>query len=137
MGAQANLNQEGMRIDAANDSIVIRKYGASIVGGRTLDMTDFPSELKCIRSGHVIIRSTTDETLYKPMPVANDGKNYASLPNNYEYAGVVVATKPVDYPLVGVMYDGEVNDVASPYPLTSEMKAALKTALPGLVFMHD
>ena len=28
MGAQANLNQEGMRIDSANDSIVIRNYGA-------------------------------------------------------------------------------------------------------------
>lgn len=136
MGAQANLNQEGMRIDSANDSIVIRHYGVGIKGGRTLDMSDFPSDLKCIRAGHVVIRSTTDETLYKPMPVANDGKSYAALPQGYEYVGVVVATKPVDYPLVGIMYDGEVNDVASPYPVTS-IKAALKTALPGLVFMHD
>lgn len=136
MGAQANLNQEWMRIDSANDSIVIRNYGAGIKGGRTLDMSDFPSDLKCIRAGHVVIRSTTDETLYKPMPVAEGGAAYASLPNGYEYVGVVVATKPVDYPLVGIMYAGEVNDVASPYPVTS-IKAALKTALPGLVFMHD
>ena len=136
MGAQANLNQEGMRIDSANDSIVIRNYGAGIKGGRTLDMSDCPSDLKCIRAGHVVIRSTSDETLYKPMPVSSDGKNYADLPLGYEYVGVVVATKPVDYPLVGIMYDGEVNDVASPYPVTS-IKAALKTALPGLVFMHD
>lgn len=136
MGAQANLNQDVMRIDSANDSIVIRHYGACIKGGRTLDMTDFPSDLKCIRAGHVVIRSTTDETLYKPMPVAEDGKNYAVLPSGFEYVGVVVATKPVDYPLVGIMYDGEVNDVASPYPVTS-IKAAMKTALPGLVFMHD
>jgi hypothetical protein len=136
MGAQANLNQEGMRIDSANDSIVIRNYGAGIKGGRTLDMSDFPSDLKCIRAGHIVIRSTVDETLYKPMPVAAGGQAYASLPANYEYVGVVVATKPVDYPLVGIMYAGEVNDVASPYPVTS-IKAALKTALPGLVFMHD
>jgi hypothetical protein len=136
MGAQANLNQEWMRIDSANDSIVIRNYGAGINGGRTLDMSDFPSDLKCIRAGHIVIRSTEDETLYKPMPVAAGGKAYASLPANYEYVGVVVATKPVDYPLVGIMYAGEVNDVASPYPVTS-IKAALKTALPGLVFMHD
>ena len=136
MGAQANLNQEGMRIDSANDSIVIRNYGAGIKGGRTLDMSDFPSDLKCIRAGHVVIRSTTDETLYKPMPVSAGGAAYASLPEGYEYVGVVVATKPVDYPLVGIMYAGEVNDVASPYPVTS-IKAALKTALPGLVFMHD
>ena len=136
MGAQANLNQEGMRIESANDSIVIRHYGVGIKGGRTLDMSDFPSDLKCIRAGHVVIRSTSDETLYKPMPVASNGKSYAALPDGYEYVGVVVATKPVDYPLVGIMYDGEVNDVASPYPVTS-IKAALKTALPGLVFMHD
>ena len=107
MGAQANLNQEGMRIDSANDSIVIRNYGAGIKGGRTLDMTDFPSDLKCIRAGHIVIRSTEDETLYKPMPVASGGAAYASLPNGYEYVGVVVATKPVDYPLVGIMYAGE------------------------------
>ncbi len=107
MGAQANLNQEGVRIDSANDSIVIRNYGAGIKGGRTLDMSDFPSDLKCIRAGHIVIRSTEDETLYKPMPVAAGGKAYASLPANYEYVGVVVATKPVDYPLVGIMYAGE------------------------------
>lgn len=136
MGAQANLNQEGMKILSANDSIVIRNYGAGIKGGRTLDMSDFPSDLKCIRAGHVVIRSTTDETLYKPMPVAAGGNAYDSLPSGFEYVGVVVATKPVDYPLVGIMYAGEVNDVASPYPVTS-IKAALKTALPGLVFMHD
>ena len=136
MGAQANLNNDGFHIDAANDSIVIRKYGAGITGGRTLDMTDFPADLKCIKAGHVVIRSTEDETLYKPMPVAAGGEAYDSLPANYEYVGVVVATKPVDYPLVGIMYAGEVNDVVSPYPVSS-IKAALKSALPGLVFMHD
>ena len=136
MGAQANLNQEGMRIDSANDSIVIRKYGAGIVGGRTLDMTGFPTDQKCIKAGHVVIRSTSDETLYKPMPVAAGGDAYDSLPDGYEYVGVVVATKPVDYPLVGIMYAGEVNDEASPYSVTS-IKSAMKTALPGLVFMHD
>lgn len=136
MGAQANLNSDMIRIDSANDSIVIRNYGAGIKGGRTLDMTDFPSNLKCIRAGHVVIRSTEDETLYKPMPVNQAGDGYDSLPANYEYVGVVVATKPVDYPLVGIMYAGEVNDVASPYPVTS-IKSAMKAALPGLVFMHD
>ena len=136
MGAQANLNSDFLRIDSANDSITIRKYGAGINGGHTLDMTDFPSDLKCIKAGHVVIRSTSDETLYKPMPVAMDGKAYASLPDGFEYVGVVAATKPVDYPLVGIMYAGEVNDESSPYPVT-DIKAALKTALPGLVFMHD
>lgn len=136
MGAQANLSNDHMHIDSSNDSIVIRKYGAGINGGRTLDMTNFPANLKCIKAGHVVIRSKEDETLYKPMPVAEDGNGYASLPENYEYVGVVAATKSVDYPLVGIMYAGEVNDKASPYPVTAIM-AALKTALPGLVYMHD
>ena len=136
MGKQVNLNSEVHKIDSANDSIVIRKYGAGIIGGRSLDMTDFPSGLKVIKAGHVVIRSTKDETDYQPMPVTSDGNGYAALPENHEYVGVVVATKPVDYPLVGIMYAGEVNDMASPYPVDS-IKAALKTALPGLVFMHD
>ena len=136
MGAQANLNNEGMKILSANDSIVIRKYGAGINGGRTLDVSDMPASVKCIKAGHVVIRSTEDETLYKPMPVNAAGDAYESLPANYEYVGVVVATKPLDYPLVGIMYAGEVNDVASPYPVDS-IKSDLKTALPGLVYMHD
>ncbi len=136
MGAKVNLNSEFTHIDSANDSIVIRKYGSGIKGGRTLDMSNFPADLKCIKAGHIVIRSTTDETDYKPMPVAANGTAYDSLPANHEYVGVVVATKPVDYPFVGIMYAGEVNDVASPYPIDS-IKSALKSALPDLHFMHD
>lgn len=136
MGAQADLNNGGVRIDSANDSIVIRRYGAGIIGGRTLDMTGYPSSKGCIRAGHIVIRSTSDETVFKPMPLNEAGDAYSSLPDGYEYAGVVVATKPVDYPLVGIMYEGEVNDVASPFSVAS-IKSALKSALPGLVFMHD
>lgn len=134
MGAKANINSEMQKISSSNDCIVIRKCGACIIGGRSLDMSGFPKDLGCIKAGHVVIRSTDDPTLYKPMPVSGSG--YQSLPHGYEYAGIVVATKPIDYPLVSIMYDGEVNDVASPYPITG-IKDALKTALPGLAFMHD
>jgi len=134
MGAQADLNESLVKVYAESDSIVIRKNLASIIGGRTLDLTDFSSDDNCIHAGHVVIRSKEDETLYKPMPVS-DGA-YAALPDGYEYAGVVVATKPVSYPLVGIMYAGEVNDTASPFPVDS-IKEALQKALPMLVFMHD
>lgn len=136
MGAQANLNKEGLHIDSGNDSIVIRNYVAGIKGGRTLDMTGFPSNIQCIKAGHVVIRSKTDETLYKPMPVKGDGSGYESLPADCDYAGVVVASRPADCPIVGIMYAGEVNDVASPYPV-KEIAAAIKAALPDLHFMHD
>lgn len=115
-----------------NDPIVIRKYIAGLQGGVVLDVEDFTEEY--IKAGHIVVY---DKTLgvYKPLGVA--GGKYVSLPSNCTYEGVVVASKAVTEPLVGVMYSGEVNDVASPYPLTEELKTALKTAIPTLVFKHD
>ena len=132
MGAFVNMTSEGKQLDSANDHIVIRQRGNGIIGGRTLDMTGFKEP--CIRAGHIVIQSTEDETIFKPMPVS-DG-NYTSLPERYRYAGVVVATKTADNAQVAIMYNGEVNDKASPYPVDS-IKVALKAELPGLVFMHD
>lgn len=132
MGAKANLVNESTTFLAGMDSVVIRHYVAGIIGGRTLDMTGFEEQV--IKAGHVVIQNTTDETLFKPMPVKN-GK-YDTLPSGYKYAGVVVCSKPASEPLVGIMYSGEVNDVASPYPVDA-IKAAIKAELPTLVFMHD
>lgn len=132
MGATANLANELHTICTGMDAIVIRRYGAGIIGGRTLDVSGVTDDV--IKAGHVIIRSTTDETEYKPLPVS-DGA-YDSLPSGYEYVGVLVRSITKKEPLAAIMYDGEVNDKASPYPVDS-IKAAMKTALPGLVFMHD
>lgn len=115
------------------DSIVIRNYVGGIVGGKVLDCTGFTDDV--INAGHLVIRDTIND-IYKPMPL-NEGKTaYAALPSNHEYAGVVVASKMTKEPFVGIMYAGEVNDKAVPFPVDS-LKAALKTALPQLVFMHD
>lgn len=113
------------------DPIVIRNFVAGIKGGKVLDVTDYTEEF--IRAGHVIIRDTTNEN-YKPMPVS-DGA-YAELPANCEYVGVAVSTVSVKEPFAAIMYSGEVNDVASPYPVTA-IAAALKEAVPTLVFKHD
>lgn len=113
------------------DSIVIRHYVAGIIGGKGLDTTGYNE--KYIRAGHVIIRDTVTGA-FKPMPVSNGA--YGSLPANHEYVGVSVTTVPTTEPIIGIMYDGEVNDVASPYSVTS-IKAALKTAIPTLKFDHD
>lgn len=113
------------------DPVVIRKYIAGVKGGKVLDVTGFTEEF--IRAGHVIIRDTTNDT-YKPMPVSSGA--YGSLPANHEYVGVVVATKSTKEPFVSIMHTGVVNDVASPFPLDT-IKAALKTAVPTLVFEHD
>jgi hypothetical protein len=116
----------------ANDPIVIRVYGKSIINGRVLDTTGYTEEW--IRKGQLVIRDEANG-ISKPMPVSNGA--YGELPSGYVYEGVAKATVPASEPWVGVMYEGEVNDVASPYPLTSSMLAALKTALPELAFKHS
>lgn len=121
-------------ISAANDCIVIRKANGYIIGGRTLDMTDFDGDV--IKAGHLVIQSKTDESIFKPMPVSNGA--YAALPEGYKYVGVVRATKPADDPRVSIVYDGEINDKACPYPFTDAIKTALQSAQNvNLVFMHD
>jgi len=117
-----------------NDPIVIRVFGKSIVNGRKLDVKDYKGEY--IRKGQLILRST-DDTHSIPMPVDDSGEKYGSKPDGYEYEGVAKSTVSVKEPWVGVMYEGEVNDVASPFPLSSELKTALKTALPELAFKHS
>lgn len=134
MGAIADLGKSPEQVHFGLDSIIIRKYGAGIQGGRTLDMTDWTANT--VKAGHVIIRSTSDDTLYKPMPLNTDGDAYSTLPDGYEYCGVLVRSVLKDEPFAGIMYAGEVNDVASPYPV-DDIKDALKAALPTLVFLHD
>lgn len=133
MGAIAELSRQEREILSGMDSIVIRNYIAGIIGGCTLDMSSFKQGV--IKAGHIVIRDTNSGT-YKPMPVNSNGKAYESLPGSHEYVGVVVCSKPADEPFVGVMYAGEVNDVASPYPIDG-IKDELKNQLPMLVFKHD
>ena len=136
MGAKANLVNDPETILAGNDSVVIRQYNGGITGGRTLDLTGFDGPVK---AGHLAIRVLDEDGVnytYKPMPV--NGEKYGSLPASHEYCGVVVATKPADYPLVGIMDDGRVNDEAMPYQFAdATQRAAVKAALPNLIFEHD
>lgn len=131
MGAIVNLDVEKTTVLNGLDSVVIRNYVAGIKGGRSLDMTGFAGSV--IEAGHVVIRETATDT-YKPMPVS--GEAYAALPSGHEYVGVVVSSVPANKPFVGIMYDGEVNDVSCPFSVDA-IKAAMKTALPKLTFMHD
>lgn len=135
MGATANLASELQVITSGLDSVVIRRYGAGIIGGRTLDVSGYPYDV--IKAGHVIIASNSDETLFKPMPLETpDYDKYGALPSNHHYVGVLVRSVTKDAPLAAIMYDGEVNDKASPYSVDS-IKTSMKTDLPGLVFIHD
>lgn len=120
-------------VTLGGDSIVIRHYVAGLLGGKALDVTNFNASY--IRAGHVVIRDKNSDT-YKPMPLNESADGYAELPASHEYVGVVVATTPKTNPLVSVMYDGEVNDVAAPYSYDG-IKDALRAAVPTLHFAHD
>lgn len=126
------MTQEGQTFSDGNDAIVIRRVGACLIGGRTLDMSNFLD--KHIRAGHIIIRETDTDT-YKPLGVSNGA--YVSLPTGHTYEGVLRTSKPADMAMASIMYEGEVNDIASPYPVTDAIKTALKAVLPGLYFKHD
>jgi hypothetical protein len=112
------------------DTVVIRKFIDGIKGGKALNVEDFAEDY--IKAGHVVIRKEDD---YKPLPV--EGEAFAALPEGYEYIGFVTATKSVKEPFVAIVTIGEVNDEALPYTLSSEQKAAIKAAVPTIVFNHD
>ena len=82
MGATANLSSEMEVLNAGMDSVVIRHYVAGIIGGRTLDVSNY--NLPVIKAGHVVIRDPSTDT-YKPMPVKSSGDGYDSLPSSHEY----------------------------------------------------
>jgi hypothetical protein len=113
-----------------NDPVVFRQIVGAIAGGKVLDTEGYEGDF--IQAGQVAIRK---DGAYKPLPV-KDGA-YEALPDGYEYAGFVTATVSVKSPFVGIVYSGEINDEALPVPLTAELKAAIKAAIPTLVFDHD
>lgn len=118
--------------DSGLDSVIIRRYNAGVTGGRTLDCTGFPDPV--VPAGHAIIYEEATDN-YKPFPV-KEGK-YDSMPASHVYAGIMVASKPVEEPFAAIMTVGEVNDEAVKYKFTDEMKEAIVKAFPGIMFSHD
>ena len=121
---EASLNNEGIIIETGNESIVIVNHVDGIRGGKTLDVTGVTEDV--IKVGHIIIKE--DATgIHKPMPVSGD--SYDSLPEGHSYVGVLEASILKSKPFAAILIDGTVNDAASPYAVTSDMKTALKKIL--------
>lgn len=115
------------------DPIVIRHELDDLKGGVVLDTTGYTEEF--IYAGHPVIRDTETGLTFKPFPVANGA--LGTLPEGYEYVGVVIRTKPTETPIVSVMTAGEVNEKALKFPLTAAIKAAFKAAVPTVRWEHD
>ncbi len=133
MGAIGDLGNPLREVVTGNDNIVIKKHIDGYEGGRTLDLTDYP--LTVIKAGHVVI--VEDETgTFKPMPLTSTKDAYDALPSGHSYAGIVVATKPITEPFVGILTNGTVNPAAAPFKYDAIL-AALKTACPQIEFRKD
>jgi hypothetical protein len=127
-GTTASLDNTKETVDTSNDGIVIIANLETLPGGKTLDVTGFTPNV--IKEGHIVIEETATGNL-KPMPVT--GNNYAALPANHTYKGVVIAGILKTKPFAAILIRGSVNKVASPYPVTS----AVVTALPLIIFTKD
>lgn len=125
-----NLTNGKETIVFGNDSIVIQKFGGGLKGGRALNMAGYTEPY--LKAGHVII--TDGKGDYLPMPVA-DGA-YAALPTNHTFAGVLYRTIKASKGDASVMFDGEVNIEAVPYPMDAILED-FKKALPNIVFVKD
>lgn len=125
--ATTSLNDEKEIVDTGNDAIVIVEYIEGLPGGRSLDTTGFAPAV--IKAGHIVIKDGNGN--HKPMPVSEAA--YAALPASHSFVGVVVSSVLTAKPMVAVLVRGSVNEVASPYPVTSDMK----TALPHIRFTQD
>lgn len=128
--ATANLNREEIKVHMGNDDIVIVNCLADIPGGRTLDVSGLPSDMTVIKAGHVIIK---DSENWKPLPLNDAGTEYASLPADHSFVGVLKASVTTKDPRAAIMTQGQINAAASPYPVTS----TIKNALPRIEFLYD
>lgn len=128
--ATLDLVNDKKQIIFGDDSIVIQKYISGIKGGRVLDTTGFTESV--IKAGHVII--TDGKGVYKPMPIS--GGNYGTLPEGFDYAGVLYRSILTSRPSASIMTWGEVNSVAMPYAMDSIL-TAFQTACPHIDFIKD
>lgn len=129
-----NLNNEKQSLIVEKDNIAIVDVFQTIRGGKALDVTGFTPAV--IKAGHVIIRATTGNKDYKPMPLNSGSTAYAALPADHEYAGILIASIPTNKAAAGIMLRGTVNPEACPFSMTTIL-AAVKTALPLILFRED
>lgn len=125
----ANLNRKQVEVNDGLDSIVIVKDLGDIPGGRSLDVSGVASDVEYLRSGHILVKNDTDNSV-SPLGVSEGA--YVALPSGHSYLGVLKASIPVKDARAAILTVGQVNAAASPYPVTAEIKAGL----PNIQFLY-
>lgn len=124
------------------DGIILKQNISDKIGGVALDATGFPNDY--IRTGHLVIYNPAVANSHKPMPLNAQGTAYATLPENFQYYGVVVNSvrKQGNGFGVGVCHRGEMNPAVKNVEngvmgIDGALLTAVKTALPLLVLRKD
>lgn len=115
-GAEATVTVAG----GAVTSVVITDPGTGYKAGDTLSAA--AADIGTGGSGFAIGVASVD----------GSSSTYNSLPGGHTYAGILIATIDTDLPFAGIMVRGTVNELASPYPVTS-IKSAFLTATQNLI----
>lgn len=126
-----NLVNSKETIIFGNDSVVIQKFNGGYKGGRALKVEGFTEPV--IKAGHVIIFQDGD---YMPLPLVETGDAYAEVPEGATFAGVLYRTIKAAKGDASIMFDGEVNIEAVPYPMDAFLED-FKAALPNIIFVKD
>ena len=121
---KASLNKESNVVNTGKDSIVIINAVTGLPGGCTLDVSGLPEGTKVLQAGHIIVK-TTSTGVYKPLGLTGSPLAYDSKDAGDEWVGVLKASIPVSDPRAAVVTSGQINAAASPYPVTSTIKAGL------------
>ena len=128
-----NYVNDGTQVLGGKDGIVIRKHIAGIEAGRALNCADYPDEI--IPAGiPIVTNGSGDYRPLKPAVTTNEGVTTTTYtkPQGYSYCGVAEASV-LKTKAVPILTAGVVNEVACPYEITAEIKAAL----PHIMFVKE
>lgn len=142
---KANISEN--QINFPKDGIICQKYIAGIPGGRALDVdADYP--LSVIFAGTPVI---VKDGNYKPFPLVPktqevDGETVpvldedgdpeyelGTLPEGYEYAGILYKSIKKSNPAAAIMIAGVINSAAVYFPLNESIMGAF----PQISFIQD
>lgn len=124
-----NISEQMVATD--KDCIVIVNALTDVPGGRTLDVSGLPSDMKVLNAGHIIVK-TTATGVHKPLAVTGTPLAYDSKSEGDEFVGVLKASIPVSDPRAAIVTSGQINAAASPFPVTD----TIKSGLPRIEFLY-
>lgn len=129
-----NFSNEPQVIGGGVEDIVIKRGLDYVTGGKALNVETYLTNATstALKAGHIIIKDTVNGD-YKPMPLADGGAGYGSLPDNHVYVGVLANSITTSKPAASILTAGTVNVNALPFSISS-IASAFASAVPTIIF---